>query len=84
MEDKFISFTKEYSNKYYIDEYGNELKGEEMGENRLSYKGQFDEKQILLKEHGKFGATKFHLEKEALWILIQNWEISKDSKKYGL
>jgi hypothetical protein len=85
IETNFISFRKEYKTYFTIDENGNESKYDDPLHPRLSYNGQFD-----------FSTESFYGKWE-LWgnerpvgddtlvdIATGTWEISRDSKRYGV
>lgn len=85
IENKFISFRKEYSTYFTIGEFGNEGKHEDLLHPRLSYTGIFNEEtqtfsgewEIITNERPAGEGT-------FVDICTGQWEISKDNTLYGL
>ena len=85
IEDDFISFQKLYSGKYVIDEEGNSLETNDPSSHELSYEGKYDYLTKIF--NGKWEIWLNDKSSGDLnYILIGSgdWEMSKDSNKYGV
>ena len=85
LDNKFISFRKEYPTNFTMDEQGVEAKSEDYLSPRLSYNGQFNEKTNTFSGTWEIWSNE-RPAGEGAFVDIDtgDWEISKDSSKYGV
>ena len=85
IENKFISFKKEYSAYFTIDEFGNEERYEPLLHPRLSYTGSFNEPNETFSGNWEIISNETPAgDGTFVDIFTGHWEISRNYGLYGL
>jgi len=85
LENQFISFTKEYPSNNVIDEKGNAVNYEGSLNPMLSYEGQFNHFNQSFTGTWEIRSTEVAAG-DGIYVDVctGNWEMSKDSARYGV